>query len=405
MRCRLLIRPGQPIVRDMTLRRFVHASCAKVQQPTVQRAEQAQSGEPPAESQSNGPHGLAARSLESYQVEWDRYVAFAGVRRQQIPGATVPWDMQLLWEYLQARSETCKPATIKQILTKLSHFGAMNNFILANSKFDGAPAAHKAIHRMLQQLKLDARANAAATGVQYAPVDRCTPIGVRGVSMLLSSFQVIDREHFLRLSRVDRHNVANAVMQHTGAMRFGQFADRDYPVSAFIVDGADASLRLVTDWSRYAGRRQFAIEFASSPQFASMWYKIRAPNGDLITSYPAATLLRWHFEQIQQAGETRVFAPVLGATISREARQQWLRTALLDALPLAETEARALIDQVTPHSFRSGLSGDLFREGVALQRVGSICRWNSQRVVRLYAERPCMSMARLTIGFRLINRV
>ena len=109
-----------------------------------------------------------------------------------------------------------------------------------------------------------------------------------------------------------------------------------------------------------------------------MWYKIWAPNGDLITTYPAATLLHWHFDQIQQAGETRIFAPVLGATVSREARQQWLRTALLDALPLAETEARALIDQVTPHSFRSGLSGDLFREGVALQRVGSICRWNSQ---------------------------
>lgn len=49
------------------------------------------------------------------------------------------------------------------------------------SKFDGAPAAHKVIHtncRMLYQLKLNARAEAAASGENYAPVDRCTPIGV-----------------------------------------------------------------------------------------------------------------------------------------------------------------------------------------------------------------------------------
>ena len=403
MKCRLLIRPGHPIVRDVSLRCFVHAQCAKVQQSVVQRAARQQQEEA---TQENGdlPHGLSDRSLESYQVEWDRYVSFAGDRRDKVPGAAVPWDMQLLWEYLCFRSSTCKPATIKQILTKLSHFGAINGFILANSKFDGAPAAHKAIHRMMQQLKLNARAEAAASGEGYAPVDRCTPIGVREMSMLLSSFQVTNRQRFLRLRRADRHHLANSVMQHTGGMRYGQFVTRDYTISSFLLDATDASLRLVTDYSRYAGQRQFSVEFSSSPQFASMWYKIYAPNGDLIETYPASTLLQWHFDELRQAGETRVFAPTPGATTSREERQQWLRAALFDALPIEEREARALVEQVTPHSFRSGLSGDLYREGVALIRIGSICRWNSVRVVRIYAERPSLCMSMLTVGFRLILR-
>ena len=123
--------------------------------------------------------------------------------------------------------------------------------------------------------------------------------------MLLSAFQVTNRQQFLRLRREDRHHIAASIMQHTGAMRFGQFGERDYSISSFITD-ATASKRLVTDWSRYASQRQFSIEFSSNPQFASMWYKVYAPNGDLLEPYPAATLLQWHFDELRAAGETRV---------------------------------------------------------------------------------------------------
>ena len=400
-----MIHPGQPIVKDMSVRRFVHAECARVQQPVVERAARAAAAADPSDDvHQQLPHGLSAASVRDYTAEWERYRQFAQERREQIPGEAVQWDLALLWEFLQHRASTCRPTTIKQILTKLAHFGIRHGFVLASSKFDGLPADHKAIHKMMQQLKLNAREDAAADGIKYAPVDRCTPIGVRGVSMLLSSFQVINRQSFLRLRRADRHNVALSMMQHTGGMRYGQFVSRDYNLSSFLPDPADISQRLITDWSRYSGRRTFAIEFPASPNFASMWYKVLAPNGDLLATYPAATLLQWHFEQLREAGETRVYAPVLGASTTREARQQWLRSAFLDALPIAEVEARELIEGVTPHSFRAGLSGDLYREGVAIQRIAAICRWSSMRVVRIYAERPCMSMSLLTLGFRLINR-
>ena len=69
---------------------------------------------------------------------------------------------------------------------------------------------------------------------------------------------------------------------------------------------------------------------------------------------------------------------------------------------MRERKARTLIADVTPHSFRAGLAGDLLHEGVSLQIIGSVCRWNSMIDVRLYAERPCMSMSRTTEQFRLI---
>ena len=186
-------------------------------------------------------------------------------------------------------------------------------------------------------------------------------------------------------------------------MRFGGFAARNYTLESFTID-AEGSIRLITDYARYSGLRQFAIEFAASPRFEDMWYNIYAPSGALIDSYPAATLLHWHFRRLQRDGEQRVFAPVAGEHCSRDDRQAWIRDTLLAALPISEREARAAVEDVTPHSFRAGLAGDLYRAGVSLQRIRSICRWNTPRVVLIYAERPCLSASRLTEGFRLIER-
>ena len=79
-------------------------------------------------------------------------------------------------------------------------------------------------------------------------------------------------------------------MQHTGGMRFGGLRTMHYTTESFTVDST-GTLRLVTDWSRYSGRRQFAIEFPASPRFEAMWYHVYAPSGDLIDTYPAATIL------------------------------------------------------------------------------------------------------------------
>ena len=349
------------------------------------------------------PHGLSKKTLQDYSVEWSRYVEFASETRDEIPGRDVDWDMQLLWNYMQRRSSTCKPTTIVQITTKLRHFGVRHGFVLATSKSDAKPKDYSAIRNMKRELSIQARARAKENGIQHAEVERCTPIGKRGVDMLLSSFEVIDESAFLRLNRVDRHNLATAVMQHTGGMRFGQLFERDYVVESFVQDARDASMRLITDYSRYSGRRQFCIEFEAAPRYASMWYHVRGVDGEIKAAYPAATLMRWHFNDLRARGERHVYRPVRGAGMSREARQRWLREALLAALPADEHRARSLIDKVSPHSFRAGIAGDLFREGIALPSIGSVCRWNSASDIRMYAERPCMSMSRSSDKFRVVT--
>ena len=75
-----------------------------------------------------------------------------------------------------------------------------------------------------------------------------------------------------------------------------------------------------------------------------------------------------------------------GSAPDRTARQRWLRDLLLTALPDTETAARALVLHVTPHSFRSGLAGDLLRAGEQLSAIMQACRWWSERVARMYAE-------------------
>ena len=400
-----MIHKGDLMRKDGKTKKWVHFSCARVQQKVIDRCEMespAESSDPPQVA-TTLPHGLAASSLVDYSKEWSKYVQFASQLGSTIPGRDAEWDLDLVWEYLRFRARTCKPETLKQVLTKLSHFGVRNKFILATSKFDGNPHAYKSLAKMKKQLAIDARQAAQDAGVPYEPVDRCTPVGYKGVSMILSSFALTSEERFNALSRKDRHHIANTVMQHTGGMRFGGFGARNYGLDAFVIDAA-GTIRLITDYSRYPGVRQFAIEFAASPRFEEMWYKIYAPSGAMIDSYPAATVLHWHFRRLQRDGERRVFAPVRGELCSRDDRQAWIRETLLAALPISEREARAAVEDVTPHSFRAGLAGDLFRAGVSLQRIASICRWHVPRVVRIYAERPCLSASRLTEGFRLIQR-
>ena len=378
-----------------------------MQRPTAERPVQHVAAEAAAEEEQPAaagfPHGLSKATLQDYNLEWLRYKDFAERVDASVPGRDKPWDMPLLWRYLQHRSQTCKPTTLVQILTKLRHFGVMHGYILANTKYDADPKQYGLIKQMKKQVTLDARAQADEAGTTYVDVERCTPIGVRGVNLILSSYAITSRARFEGLRRADRHHIVATVMQHTAGMRFGQFITRDYTLDAFLEDPSDMSFRLITDYNRYRGR-QFAIEFLAAPRWACMWYEVRSPvGGGVRYTLTAATIMRWHFEMLRREGEIRMFRPKKGETPTREARQAWLRQALWRALPMDDVKARATIADVSPHSFRAGLAGDLHREGASLQTIGSICRWKAVKAIRIYAERPCMSMSRTSKRFRLMH--
>ena len=175
-------------------------------------------------------------------------------------------------------------------------------------------------------------------------------------------------------------------------------------MSAFVL-GADGAYRLITDWHRYSGQRRYCLVFAAAPRWDCLRYSLRRADGTVYATVTAAQLLSWHFSQLRQAGESVVFAPVKGTVPSRLQRQEWLREALLAALPLEEGAARALVRFVSPHAFRAGLAGDLHRAGVAWQAIQSWCRWETRTAMLLYALRPELFAASSSFWLRMVPNV
>ena len=346
------------------------------------------------------PHGLKPGSVRSYYVEWDRYTRFIERRGfAKIPGKDVPWDLPLLSEYMEWRAKKCKPSTLKSCFSVLAHFGTMFGFLLPNSRNDNDSLTYRRIKNMKRQLAID---HVERIGDADDP-SRCTPLGKDDVSLLLSAFGVTSRARFRALPRRHRHHLFCSVMQHAQGMRYGHFLYRSYSIDQFQQDVRDFAYSIMTDWHRYAGRNKFCLLFKSFPKKKCLWYELRNRDGEVVDTIGAATLMAWHFEMLREAGESLVFAPTPGREATWQERTQWLRDALLAALPEDELAARQLVKDVTPHSFRPGFAGDLRREGMRLDDIALECRWIGLRNPRMYSSRSTLSAARKSANFRIIN--
>ena len=135
-----------------------------------------------------------------------------------------------------------------------------------------------------------------------------------------------------------------------------------------------------------------------------MCYVVRRPDLSVAGTVTAATVFDWHFSLLRRDGETKVFQPIRSARPTRNARQKWLREALRAAMPLTETDVRAMIDDVSPHAFRAGLAGNMAAEGLSWQTIAMWCRWHSMCAVRMHASRPSMQSRRRSRLFRMIAR-
>ena len=98
-----------------------------------------------------------------------------------------------------------------------------------------------------------------------------------------------------------------------------------------------------------------------------------------------------------------MFAPYSNGESTRSNRQAWLRNALLAAIPAKEARARAMVAEVTPHSFRPGLAGDLLEQNMSLAAIAVQCRWQGVRNVRMYAERLSLGKALSSFTFSRIS--
>ena len=398
-RCGTLISPGHSIVFDAEKRFYVHADCARVQSlvPTAVR----ESGEA---TRVNGiPHGLKPKSVRAYYVEWDRYLRFVGRRGlKRVPGKDAPWDLALVSDYMEWRAKTCKPTTLASCFSVLTHFGSLFGFLLPNSRDDDDSLSYRRLCNIKKQLAID---HVERSGCAELP-SRCTPLGRHDVSLLLSTFGVVGRRSFRKLPRRHRHHLAILVMQHAQGMMFGHFLYRSYTAQQFRWDVSDSAFTLVTDWHRFSGRSRFSLRFKSFPTEEWLCYELRDADGTgtVVDTVAAATVLSWHFKMLGEEGETLVFAPTPGVGVRvYEDRAAWLRESLLAALPEEEVVARKLVDDVTPHSFRPGLAGDMRRGKARLEDIAMECRWNGLRNARIYSSRLALSAARVSKKIKIID--
>ena len=341
------------------------------------------------------PHGVSAQTVDTYAQVWDRYVAFARSRgfSSRIPGKHLPWDMELLWAFMQFRACTCKPATVISNISALAHFGWRAKFILPTSRTDGDPVGYREITAMKKQLKLDFRAAHGDLAAAFGP-ERCCPLGNAEVCLILTALRIFDRSSFRRLSRYSRHHVVASVMQHSHGMRFGHFIARMYTRAMFIWSQVNREFSLVTDWHRYSGRHRYVLRFRLQPELPARVYTLKRGNREVHIS--AAMIMQWHFADLKACGEHVVFCPRgPGIVPLRSERQRWLRLVLLAALPRDEVKARAQVEDVTPHSWRPGFAGDLLAAGMPIAGIQLLCRWLSERTAKMYAERPSLSSFRV----------
>ena len=396
-----MIRPPQLATFTAAFSTAVHADCH-----SLARAAELQERRISKQRNAALPHGKKDGTMETYARQWSKYVDFAERRglAHMIPGKNCPWDLLLLWRFMQFRARTCKPSTIVSELSALAHFGAHYGFLLSTSKHDHDSLTYRRVCNLRSQLSLNYRAGRGAGTVAIGP-EQCCPLGFAAVELILSALRIYDFRAFASLSRFDRHQVVASLLQHSTAMRFGHFAARMYTISAFAWSHLDSCYILTTDWHRYSGVHRYCLRFPLHAK-APLLYTVRKTDNTVVCSLSTAKVLMWHFSILRAAGDTTVIAPSADKVPPvRAHRQRWLRAILFAALPDHERTARKLITSVTPHSWRPGLAGNLLRAGWLMDAVMRACRWWSERVARMYAERPCLTDARHSAEFRYVTRV
>ena len=202
----------------------------------------------------------------------------------------------------------CKPSSVSSCLSALTHFGHHCLFVLSTCKEDGNSLLHRDIAAMKREIALYYRAKKGIAVTTY-DVDHSTPLGQLSVELILSALGVVSEEAFRDLRREDKHHIWASLVQHTVGMRFGHFLARDYKYQHFTV-ASDGAYRLVTDWHRYQGQRRYVLTFAVTPQWRCLWYNVTVTGGSVATTLTAATVTRWHFRMLQEAGESSVFRPL-----------------------------------------------------------------------------------------------
>ena len=342
--------------------------------------------------------GLRPSGLSTYSLEWERYILFSEGTVHDVPGRDMEWDADHLWRFLCERSKTCKPSTVISIMSALKSHGVHHGFLLPTAKGEQPSVLRWRIRNMRKQLHINYKGKSSGA---EASVNTCVPLGNKSVAMMLSAHRVTDERTFLALPRQARHHLVASLLQHTAAMRFGHFVDRNYTVSDFKKAPVDGAYRLFTSWSRYTTKRKYCLIFPRHPKRAGKVYVVESQSGEELATLTAAEVLEWHLHQLNHPSAS-VFAPVPGVKPLRSARQTWLRTTWTAILGNAAAEDKKLVHKITPHSFRPGLATDQWRAKEPSLVIMAEGRWAWKKTMEMYATRIPLQVRRVSLGFTVV---
>ena len=346
-------------------------------------------------------YGLEKKSAEKYVKEWKMYLKFmASIGVKIIPGRDKPWSIRAAKAYLEWRAQTNNVRSLAQIKSRLKHCGLCYNHLLPTAKGEGPSRLKLQLSMVSKEVGKKWKKKLALEGKSTAP-KRSLALGNVAIGLLFSAYNAGTKRGFAKLSRDDvRHHLVTCISMHTGCMRFGLIQEMREKEASFRWSEPDQCWRLASDWHKMKRRVDtYMINYPKKPAFKAMKYHVYANNGSARREFTAAKVIQWQMELEGSRKAVDLFAPENSS--SAEFRR-WLRASFKALLAEDAEEVKAMVDAITPHSFRAGMAGDLERENVPRPRIKKAGRWDSDRAMEQYI-RDGLAQRLRKIDFYRIN--
>ena len=203
--------------------------------------------------------------------------------------------------------------------------------------------------------------------------------------MLFSAYGATTERGFQKADRSIRHWLCVSSSMHTGCMRNRLMQELWNKGSARWSD-IESGFRMTGDWRKMKNGGPFSILFPAKPEIQPMVYPAFDACGKQVGSFTAAEVLRWQIE-IEGSNQCRhIWAPTGDKRPTRYSLQSFIRESFRQLLTGNDKEIEALVQSMTPHSFRAGMAGDLDRAGYPITVNMKLGRWESERAAKLYVR-------------------
>ena len=329
--------------------------------------------------------GLDPNTASKYKDEWSLYrkwCAREGIR--EVPGRDRPWVVDVAARYLWWRAARNNIRSLTQIRCKLKHCSLCYGHLLPTAKGEGPTTLRLQLAMIMEVIRKKKRAESKAAGKPSGP-KRSLALGQVAVGMLFSAYGATSAARFRRLPARIQAWLTRCASMHTGGMRFGLLKDL-WQQAKTRWSGLDKAYRMASDWRKMKRGGAFSVPFPAEPQFEAMRYPVFDQAGVKVGSFTAAEVITWRMEAAGSARSRHLFATKGEVMPSRDEFQRFIRMSFRRLLVGDRDEINALVDAMTPHSFRAGLASDLHRSGVPVKQIMKLGRWESERAMSQYVR-------------------